>query len=370
VSSALALPIYRGEDFYVPEFEVRLRGRPLPRDVIRDVTAVTYKDALDEIDSFEITINNWDAEKRDFKYADSDLFDPGKQVEVSLGYFGRSKRRMITGEITSLKPTFPAAGQPTLGITGLSLLHRLRTEQVSETYEKLTDTQIARRIEQRLGVKLETDAAASASEQPYPYIIQDNQYDIVFLMERARRIGYDLFVEEKPSGSVLYFGPSIGVRRATYRLTYGRSLVQFTPNLTTANQVAEVTVRGWDNVKKKKIEATAKRSQIATKGVGAVGGQSAIEQSFNQRKEILAMRPIATEAEARKLAVETLERIAKDMVTGSGTTVGLPDLRAGCVLELDGLGERFSGRYFVTSTSHAIGDGGYTTSFDCRREEL
>jgi phage protein D len=50
--------------------------------------------------------------------------------------------------------------------------------------------------------------------------------------------------------------------------------------------------------------------------------------------------------------------------------VGLPDLRAGSVVNIDGLGARFTGRYFVTSTTHAIGDGGYTTQFECRREEL
>ena len=52
------------------------------------------------------------------------------------------------------------------------------------------------------------------------------------------------------------------------------------------------------------------------------------------------------------------------MVTATGSTVGLPDLRAGSVVEIDGLGDRFSGRYFVTGTTHTIGDGGYTTQFD------
>src|SRR5437660_9710354 len=54
--------------FYVPSFEVRIKGQKLPRDVIRDVMQVTYHDKVDEIDGFELTINNWDAEARDFKY--------------------------------------------------------------------------------------------------------------------------------------------------------------------------------------------------------------------------------------------------------------------------------------------------------------
>ena len=61
---------------------------------------------------------------------------------------------------------------------------------------------------------------------------------------------------------------------------------------------------------------------------------------------------------------------AKQMVKGSGSTVGLPELRAGTVLHIGGLDECFNGRYFVTGTTHTIGGSGYTTKFDCRLEEL
>ena len=46
--------------FYVPQFEVKIAGANLPRDVLRDVIQLTYKDNIKEIDSFELTVNNWD----------------------------------------------------------------------------------------------------------------------------------------------------------------------------------------------------------------------------------------------------------------------------------------------------------------------
>lgn len=366
-----AIPIFQGQDFYVPSFEVLLRGQQLKKDVVRDIVQVTYKDNIKEIDSFEITINNWDAEKRAYKYIDQDLFDPGKKVELKMGYFGKdSLRPMITGQITSLRPNFPAAGQPTLAISGLNLLHQFRTKQESCAYIKRTDNQIAEEIGRRLSVKVVTDESG-AGKTRYDYVFQDNQYDIIFLMERARRIDYDLFVEEPPGQeSRLYFGRSDNVRRVTYQLKFGATLIQFQPELTTAHQVSEVTVRGWDAKSKQPISETAKRSDLKTKGVGAKGRQEALEKSFSGRKEIIADRPIHSKDEAKKMAVAALESIAKDMVKGSGSTVGLPDLRAGGVVEMDGMGDRFNGRYFLTSTTHTIGDGGYTTTFECRREEI
>jgi phage protein D len=281
---------------------------------------------------------------------------------------------MLTGEIKSLRPTFPASGQPTLAISGLNLLDQLRRRQVSHTYEKVTDSQIAQQIATRIGADVKIDQNAAKDEQQYPYLFQENQYDILFLWERARRIGYDLFVVE-PEGAQsnpkpkFFFGPSTAIKRPTYRLSYGRSLTQFQPDLTTTNQVSAVTVRGWNAKTKQKIEATVTRKQIDNKGVTEKGGQAQIDKSFENRREVIATKPVADKAEAEKLARETLERIAKDMVKGSGATVGLPDLRAGSVVQIDGLGDRFSGRYFVTGTTHTMGDGGYTTQFECRREE-
>ena len=43
-------------------------------------------------------------------------------------------------------------------------------------------------------------------------------------------------------------------------------------------------------------------------------------------------------------------------MTATGTTVGLPDLRAGQRVRIKGVGSRFSGTYFVTKTTHTIND--------------
>jgi Bacteriophage probable baseplate hub protein len=100
-----AIPIYSGQDFYVPSFRVELNDRTLGPAVVRDITKVTYKDNIEEVDSFEVTINNWDADKLAFKYSDQDLFVPGKELRLSMGYYGRDElRKMIDGEVTSLRP--------------------------------------------------------------------------------------------------------------------------------------------------------------------------------------------------------------------------------------------------------------------------
>jgi phage protein D len=375
LASTRPISILQGQDFYVPAFEVKVGEKPMARDVVNDIIQVSYKDSLAEVDSFDITINNWDADKRQFKYVDSQLFDPGQKVELWMGYFGKDNLRlMLKGYITSLKPDFPAGGQPTLVIGGLNLMHILRKKQETHAYRNATDHDIARKIQGRLGFPIELVADAAGASHKYDYILQDNQYDILFLMDRARYIGYDLFVieegEKGDSGqSRLYFGPSDKVKRVSYELEYGRTLIDFHPTLNIAQQVLKVTVQAWDPVNKKRIEVSVDRDQLDVKGLNCSDRQGAINRYLDKHEETISNKPVANETEARTLAKETLEKIVKNMVTANGSVVGLPDLRTGSALQIRGLGECFSGRYFVTGTTHTIGDSGYTTQFECRLEE-
>jgi phage protein D len=374
--SSQPIPIYQDRDFYVPQFLVKVGNRPLDREVIHDIISVSYRDNIKEFDSFEISISNWDSEARDFKYSDQDLFLPGKSAELWMGYRGQDELRlMLTGEITSLRPTFPAGGQPTLTLSGRNLLHQFQRRKESHAYQNMKDSEIARQIaDDRLGVEIDTDSQAEKGEHEHKFLFQHNQYDIIFLMERARRIGYELVVQESGENgeseeSSLYFGPPEDVRDDIYKLEYGKSLIEFQPTLTVGNQVAQVTVRGWNPVQGEAIEVTVTRDGIDNQGVGEEGGQQQISRAFSENQEIITDQPIESEEEARTLARSTLEDIAREMVKGSGSTLGLPDLRAGRYLRIEGLGKRFSGRYFVTATTHSIGAGGYKTQFECRREE-
>jgi phage protein D len=361
-----AVPIYQGNDFYVPAFEVRVDRKEVTRDVIHDITQVTYRDDIEQIDSFEIAINNWDAATRTFKYSDEATFLPGKQVELRMGYFGAAHMRlMLSGVIRSLRPTFPSGGQPMLTISGVNRLDELRQRQNSRSFEGRSDHEIAQQVSQGLGMELKLDQNGAGATNRYDYLMQENQYDIMLLWRLARRTGYDLFVIENEGGEPqLYFGPSQNRTRPVYELRYGASLIEFTPTLITANQVASVTVNAQHPTSKERISVTVQRSEVNVGNVGGAKWQPMI-QGF-RRQEVISNQVVASEAEARLVAREAHERIAKSMLTGSGSTIGLPDLRAGSAVKITGLGESFSGIYFVTGTTHTIGDGGYTTQFECR----
>jgi phage protein D len=382
------LHVYKGEDFYVPAFRVVIEGRELLGEM-GDIMSLTYTDKLDAIDSFEMTVNNWDAEKLNFKYSDGATFNPWKNVEISMGYFlnGQDNRKqMLIGDITNLAPNFPSSGGPTLAVSGLSLLHRFRLKQETMQFLKKKDTEIAQELVKKIAAEvrktspqvtvqldpkdLETNLK---EEKPVPYLTIHNKYPILFLLERARRIGYEFAVKETGADKkrlvTISFHRTSNVDQTTYILEWGKSLISFQPTLQTARQVSKVIVRGWDPQGKKAFEGEATRAQLGKEKVVDPLDLGVTEPNLSKSMEIVADRPIQSKHEADELAKNTLLQLTKDLVEAKGKTIGLPALRSGVKLDIKGLGSRFSGTYLVTSTTHTIGDGGYTTDFSARMEK-
>jgi len=366
---------------------------------VRDISEVTYKDSISEIDGCEFKVNNWDAAKRTFRYTGSEglfpndaeltrrqqYFQPGNELELWLGYVG-AMRLMMRAQITTAEPDFPSSGNSVLSVRALNVLHQLRKKKFTDYWPRdnspgIKDSKVAESFntavdeQGRKRFPLPVKVRSLPDEPERTRVFQKDEYDIVFLLSLARRNGYVVSVREtdeqgRPDKRHLYFGPSDesqenagGVR---YRLEWGKTLIQFRPTLTTARQVSSVTVHGWNRRTKKAIKVTV---DFKDKTLGINRDLGDIEQAFQQNEEIIADRPVSSEAEAKALARETLRNRLKDMIKGSGSTIGLPGLRSGGTLFIGGLGNRFSGTYFVTETTHTIGEGGYTTSFSARREQ-
>jgi phage protein D len=401
--------------FYVPDFQVRIKERKkeanlnssdpaqqksssLPKDVVNDILEVTYKDSITAIDSFELTLNNALAGSSNcstnrFKYIGSEteesakkplarLFEPcNKDVEIYMGY-AHPLKLMMTGQIITMEPTFSSGGASTLNVRGLNLLHQLRRKQHSYAWTEKRVSEIALSIaslpdgkqgKKRIPIPVVVDEGYTKKEHPIEYISQKNQYDIDFLFMLARMHGKEVFIKPKKDKKTkktkreLHFKSSESkLNDIAYELEWGKSLIDFKPVLTTANQIRSVTVTGWNRRRKEPISETV---NLDDPKLNRNRDLHAILQRCAPREEIVVDEPVFTKAQARERAINILNDRQKEMIKASGTTIGLPDLRAGQWLVIKGLGARLSGLYFVTETTHTINDSGYTTRFQARRED-
>jgi phage protein D len=134
------------------------------------------------------------------------------------------------------------------------------------------------------------------------------------------------------------------------------------------SQVGQVTVRGWDPKKKTPVLGQASAGQEATRMDGSISGPQAADRAFGRTSSASVDRPVLSLAEAEQMALGRLNDMALAYVGGEGLCIGRTDLRAGTVVRIAGLGQRFSGLYYVSSTAHTFAPArGYRTAFTVRR---
>lgn len=362
--------------YYAPNFRVEVEGLELDPTSKGDVLDLKVTMDKENLTSFDLTVNNWDDRTLDFKYSDGKTFEPGNRVVIYMGYADDLKF-MAAGQVTALTPRFPESGPPTLGVTGVDAMVRLRDRKPAEGEVKQwvnkTDAQIAREVAKRNGLEPHVEEGGPT----HALVVQKNQDDAQFLTERAKRIDFDCFVHMDPvtlKDTLHFVRPRDGrqgTRATVYVFTWGENLISFDPRLSIGRQVGRVTVRGWDPASKRPIVYTAdpERDLPKAEGTGpaAANGPQVVRERMNDKQEVVVDQPVNSLQEARELAMSLLRERAYDYLTGSGQVIGLPDLRPADNLELRGLGTRFSGTYHVTKVVHTLGSSGFLTQFDVRR---
>jgi phage protein D len=358
------------EDYYAPDFALEVEGHDLDSETKGDVLEVKVVMDLENMTSADLTINNWDDTEFAFKYSETTTFDLSNKVTVQLGYADRLVP-MMTGQIATLSPRFPESGPPTLQVNVVDGLLPLRdakpAEGTEKRFENVHDWEIAERIAERHGLK----SHVTQSGPQHELVVQANQSDLAFLKERAKRIDFDVFMITEKSGDAIlnFIRPSDGrddqpIR--LYTLVWGESLIDFSPVLTLSRQVSKVVVRGWDPRTKEPITGEATADDLPT-GKGTSGPAAAAKLGKGNKQDAVVDARVFSKEEATELAKALLADRAYKFVTGTGRVIGLPDLRPGDNLELQRLGDRFSGTYFVTKVEHTLSGSGFTTQFDVRR---
>lgn len=349
-------------NIYVPTFEMKVEGKGLELDIARNILEIGVTERLNPPNQFSFRLNDPTLK---FINREDGLFTEGKRVEIAIGFVG-NMRKMIVGEISALTADFPSSGPATLEVQGFDLLHRLTRGTVYRRFagstpdSGLPDSQIVNRIAEEMGLRPSVDSTPMRTKAR----VQDYMTNLSFLEELARVNGYFLWVEE----DTLYFKQ----KRPTpgrLQLEWRRTLMSFSPRLSTAGQVKAVEVRGWDPLQKQSFSARAERSMASTAELSSTGQQQLVRGTGGRSELVITDAPVSSAQEAQALAESVLADRQQTAFTGSGTSVGHPDMRVGTILELSGIA-RFSGNYAVTEVTHTVSDSGYQTSFQVNSAQV
>jgi phage protein D len=354
------MPVSNSASPLVPDFDVIINGSPLPTEAEAYIAGVTVDESVELPSMFTLEVTSSDEQTQEAQWVnDQNLFAIGNVVEIKLGYVDDLETVLI-GEITAWEPQFVFNRLPSLTVRGYDRRHRLQRGRKTRTFVQQKDSDIASQIAREAGLTAQAEDSATVHD----YILQANQTDLDFLHERASRIQYEVVVEDK----TLFFRPVGNAQGEVLILTMDDDLLEFYPRLSSAGQVGEVTVRSWSPKDKKELVGQAQAGdEVSTMG-GQESGAALVEGAFGAAIELLSAHPVATQAEADQLAKARFNHLVLDLISGEGVCWGRTDLRAGKVITIDGVGQRFSGQYYVPAVVHRyLPQRGYQTHFTVRR---
>jgi phage protein D/phage baseplate assembly protein gpV len=339
---------------------VEIGGTALPADVVPLLVSAYVDDSQQLPDTFLLRFrdpNRMVLSKSGVKV--------GSLLKVSVQVAGSAQPEpLISGEVTALEAEYDTGGTFTI-IRGYDQTHRFFRGRRTASYLQMTASDIATKIAQRAGLQV---GEVTATTTVFDHYSQAAQTDWEVLSELARannlevgvRDGKFSFAAPKAASAAPAAGGTANTDPLVLQL--GRDLLRFRSIVTSAGQVSEVEVRGWDIASKQALTAT---ESAATKRIELPSvTPQALAQTFGSPKYVATDVPYRTQAEVDKAAKTLADELASAFAEFEGTARGNPKLRAGAAVSIDGLGEPFDGKYTVTTSRHRFDPvTGYSTTF-------
>jgi phage protein D len=297
----------------------------------------------------------------------SEKVNEGDDIEIKLGFEGGGQSATVfKGEVTGIEPIYDSRQPLRVVIRALNQMHRLTRGKKSVAHKQVTDKDIVDKVCQTYGLTAKFGDTPPATK--YEHVYQHNMSDFEFLKLRASRIGFEILVNDKE----LHFRKRIeadsGIK-LEFGLPGDSALEKFMPRLSTANQVSEVKVFGWDPDKKKEIVGIAKPESSK---LGDKTGSQVADEKHKNILHIQVESPVASKEEADNIAKSILQERLMHFITGDGICRGNSQLKPGIIVSVNVQDKRFNGKYYVTAVKHryvhAGTSGGYRTEFRFRRD--
>lgn len=368
-----------------------IAGDPIPAALSGAMTSITYQDGIEGADRVEVTFAN-----PALRWLDHPILQVDNGFKLSIGYAPDPLEEVFVGEIVGVEPSFPAGGMPTIKVSAQDFLQRLTHGKKDRAFRisipsignfPLPDPAIAAIVAgtnllipdlDPIGGALSTLMTLAAyvttpDGAQVPIRRQESTSDFDFLAEISKENGWEMYIDHtaSPRGYRLKFKFLIQDYSPSLTLKWGESLMEFTPRLTTVGDLFGITARVWVATLKMEFvivvgwdfDRAAFNLQIYPSFIGdideflgpAAGGKT------------LSIKPTGFPTALQEILSELLPRL-NNRLTGSGSCIGDPRIKAGAVINFEGLGDQFSGLYRITSATHTLDGSGYRTAFEVRKE--
>jgi len=321
----------------------------------------TFEDSDNKTDKASIQIDNWD-----LFFFDSPLIVKGALLEVSWGYPDRMSpvRELVVRKVK---------GFTTLQVEAHAKSVLMNRIAMCRVFEDVTRADVARQIAEENGFS-GAFAEIEDTEEVFESINQAGETDARFLTRLARREGFRFWVDQT---GLHWHGrrfdqPPARVYRYFTDPNQGDILSVSLDNDVLAKP-GRSRVRGRDARRRTSIDVSGSDADTPRDSLGdviEVVDPETGTTTLDRRNATASVRSSAASSEgrARREANARFRSSSQKTVELKLQVVGDPEQLAKSIVEVQGISQFLSGKYYIKNVKHVLSSSGYTMELDCIKD--
>ena len=311
------------------------------------ILSVSVSRELNRIPSATIHFKDGDASKGTFEISNSAYFVPGKEIEIQLGY--RSQNKTVFKGITTNHSISVRRNNSMLIVECRDKAVKMTSGQKSKYFNDQKDSDIMESVIGQYGLSSEIEATNPDLKE----VVQYDATDWDFLLLRAEANGQVVMVED---GKVKIAKPATG-NEAVVNITYGSTLLELDAMIDARIQSEGIKTGSWLAADQDVITAEAREPGTTNNGNISTTDLSAIIGGTHNLSHGGALSQPELQAWADGMLLK--ERLAK--TRGRVKFQGFADAMPGKLIEINGIGERFEGKMYISGVRHSVSGGNWET---------
>jgi len=328
-------------------FKVLTEGEELSKAY--EVKSIAVTKEVNRIPTAKIVLIDGEASKREFKLSNEELFIPGKKIEITAGY--HSDEETIFKGIVIKHNLRIRENSSQLIVECRDEAVKMTIGRNSKYFYESKDGEIIEELIGKYGLSKEVDA----TDYQHKELVQYDATDWDFMLMRAQANGKLCFVDD---GKITIAKPDLG-QSEIETITFGATLLDFDAEIDARHQVKKVSSYAWNHADQELLEIAAKDPSVSLNGNLSSSDLSKIVDLENfQLRHGGAITD--TELQSWADAKWLFQQLAK--VRGRVKFQGIPAVKPNTILKLEGVGDRFNGKVYVSGISHSISDGNWTVN--------
>lgn len=314
-----------------------------------EVLSLSVRKEINRLPAAEIVLKDGDPAGGDFPASNEELFLPGKAVQIQAGYHGEEEK-IFEGIVVKHNIRI-RQGSSRLYVSCKDKAFRMTLERKSRYFEAVSDSDVLETIIGEYNLPSEVEH----TDYQHLELIQYQSTDWDFLLNRADVNGMLCLVDD---GTFTVKRPEV-TGDPVLSLTYGATILEMDAEIDGRLQHERIKSLAWDPANQEIQEVEAQEPDVPAQGnleATTIGSDLNVPPDTLFHSGKLQSEELQAWADAKILK----GRMAK--IKGRVRFQGFAGVKPGHLIELAGVGDRFSGTAYVSGILHQLAEGNWITN--------